>query len=62
MTELKPCPFCGGKAWIDVYSDFEFIRCDHEIGCRVCPDTWEIKKFVPIKKQIEAWNRREGEK
>lgn len=57
--ELKPCPFCGGKAVIQNMGYPHYIYCSscgakvhgHVIGAR------EGKKA-----SIEAWNRRAGEK
>ena len=33
MDELKPCPFCGGKAYLDLYilPKYEYV-----IRCHVC--------------------------
>jgi len=48
MTELKPCPFCGGEAEID---EFPF-----SIFCMSC--FAETKGCQSVKEAIEAWNRR----
>ena len=54
MKELKPCPFCGGKAKMNYYGGqhipFYSISCS-ECGC---------KQANSIHKEavIEAWNRR----
>lgn len=29
MTELKPCPFCGGKGKIS-FKDYRFMGCDYK--------------------------------
>ena len=69
MKELKPCPFCGGKASIrylydDVvywtYDDEPIIRrrfvCEcSEDGCLVSPVT---DSFDTEEEATEAWNRR----
>lgn len=55
--ELKPCPFCGGEAFIEVFSDHEYVACDHKKNCIVEPDTW-LKSDMTIRKQVNAWNRR----
>ena len=57
MTELKPCPFCGGEAVIRYQMGSAYISPLHKKGCFIEPNTW-IKSTAPIKKQIEAWNRR----
>ena len=57
MAELKPCPFCGGKAYIDVLLGKQYVQCFHKKSCLIRPDTWLISENS-IKKQIKAWNRR----
>ena len=47
-TELKPCPFCGGKAVIFKY--FWSVRCE---DCLVETSIFETKEEA-----TEAWNRR----
>lgn len=48
--ELKPCPFCGGKAQcVEFYGMFHVICCDCYIAGRDRPS---------IGGAIEAWNRR----
>ena len=57
MSELKPCPFCGGKAVMETFTTaFEKVpryrvRC---AGCRVSLD-WEWWSAEEAK---DAWNRR----
>ena len=39
MSELKPCPFCGGKVRIEYYevdAPFTFTECGYEIRCKPC--------------------------
>ena len=55
--ELKPCPFCGGEAVIRIFMGKEYISPIHKRGCVIAPDTW-LQANLPIKKQINAWNRR----
>jgi Lar family restriction alleviation protein len=55
MEELKPCPFCGGKAVFDTVSQGAgnprgFVRCEN----RCCEMCWISSKY----EAIEAWNRR----
>ena len=56
MTELKPCPFCGGEAFVHKFTiegtDGFFIS----VMCRVCyAQTGNQTKEAHA---IEAWNRR----
>ena len=71
--ELKPCPFCGGKAEIDStgigYTNGSFSE-NYEIGCKSCNIRFRgtsyfiIKDGTPTisidgyKECIEKWNRR----
>ena len=58
MAELKPCPFCDGKASLKVISDeFHQVSCDNPL-CKVLPQTWS---YDTDEEAIEAWNRRAGE-
>lgn len=54
MEELKPCPFCGGKAYgytVQTKEIFtEYIHCER---CNACSDVYETKQQA-----IEAWNTR----
>ena len=57
MSELKPCPFCGGEAIIRFSLGNEYISPIHKACCIIEPNTWLISS-KPIKVQIKAWNRR----
>ena len=60
MSELKPCPFCGGEAITTTFidpDDFEYMPievndCDAEVTCENerCINGW----YLPP----EAWNNR----
>ena len=58
-NELKPCPFCGGKAELISIKAFEW--CDYEYIARCanpeCDSELRAKHFER-KEAIEAWNRR----
>jgi Lar family restriction alleviation protein len=62
MAELKPCPFCGGKAGLISIKAFEWCdysyiaRCENP-NCEVSPGVKKLEK----KEAIEAWNRRAGD-
>ena len=52
QVELKPCPFCGGKATMYTFSvvkDYH-VSCD---GCGAYSDDYRTPK-----KAAAAWNRR----
>lgn len=61
-NELKPCPFCGGKAILD----------REDIFCRDCRVKLDIYEFIStgeacnyqeaVKCAVDTWNRRDGEK
>ena len=55
MTELKPCPFCGGEVIGErqINPDYNYLVC-FKCGCctKVCKTN---------KEAVEAWNRRTGE-
>lgn len=36
MSELKPCPFCGGKARIDTEYDMDGFGNFHKVECSDC--------------------------
>lgn len=57
MNELKPCPFCGGKATLHEIADGQFyIDCAMQLGfCSVMPSTWT---YNTEEEAVEAWNRR----
>ena len=58
MSEkLKPCPFCGGEAYLEPASDTPSIVICMKCGAR---GKWfEVSKhYCSDEKAIEAWNRR----
>lgn len=58
---IKPCPYCGGRAYIDIVSDMPFVNAHHTKKCKVRPNTWLLAIKFSLKKQIKAWNLREGD-
>ena len=57
-TELKSCPFCGGRAFVkhitEPVGDSYKVYCGNE-DCLVSPEThWLFKRDQAIK----VWNRR----
>lgn len=48
--ELKPCPFCGGKARGFSHCSFNFIKC---MTCKTVSGIYDTYKDA-----VAAWNRR----
>ena len=71
MNELKPCPFCGGKPYLETHHR-AFIKAKTTrvafVRCRECESRTQRFELTDIgrtsyseeanKKAIEAWNRR----
>lgn len=56
-TELKPCPFCGGKAKHRVMDDgYHYVICNGD--CKVMPSTL---RYGSEAEAILVWNTRAGE-
>ena len=63
MTDLKPCPFCGGEASLlrnakrKIYGKDEYIT-----GVVACCNVCEARMFYGSERlAVDAWNRRAGE-
>ena len=67
MDELKPCPFCGGNADLEVYDGrygpFLYAACElcgassKQFRVAKGEDPWEGKA---ARQAASFWNRREG--
>jgi len=57
MEELKPCPFCGGEAYVAILMNNTYVEARHTKKCLIKPNTW-LQSGEPIKRQIRAWNKR----
>lgn len=57
MIELKPCPFCGGKARFLNWKSAWAVECCNDYCC-VLPETeiCDTKEAA-----VEIWNRRVGD-
>ena len=54
MSDLKPCPFCGGEASVKMWCepDTPFL-----VMCESCKSS--VKDYATEAEAIEAWNRRD---
>lgn len=59
MKELKPCPFCGGKAKVGKDTDIFFEA--YCVSCLKCGVSQQYPKYYTEEAAIEAWNSRAGE-
>lgn len=62
MTELKPCPFCGGEAKVcSRYRKGVANRVMYWIECKACgvaQSHHELSGYNSAAKATRAWNRR----
>lgn len=56
MRKLKPCPFCGGEAKLNLLLGNYCVTCKSCMGA-IFPATGMTEEEA-----IEAWNRRAGNK
>lgn len=57
MFELKPCPFCGGKARLFVNGGVRVVCTRCYVSTRVLKDELECVSSA-VELSVEAWNRR----
>lgn len=57
MVDLKPCPFCGGKARLFVNGGVRVICSKCYVGTMILTDNMEYESNA-VETVIEAWNRR----
>ena len=60
MAELKPCPFCGGKARLFVNGGVRVICSKCYAGTKILTDNMGYESNA-VETVVEAWNRRAGE-
>ena len=60
MSELKPCPFCGGKAYLFVDNGIRVLCVQCGASSKVLCDMRTANGVAgnATKSVIEAWNRR----
>ena len=69
MNELKPCPFCGGKATaksskynlLGAYGTAETDRKWSRVFCKSCNIGQPKRHYISKEDAIQAWNRRVNE-
>jgi len=54
VSELKPCPFCGGK--VELENHRAYPDTFYSILCKGC--IFRTEWIAPKERVIEAWNRR----
>lgn len=57
MADLKPCPFCGGKARLFVNGGVRVICSECYVGTMILTDNMEHESNA-VETVIEKWNRR----
>lgn len=57
MFELKPCPFCGGKARLFVNGGVKVICSKCYASTMILTDNMEYESNA-VEMVVEAWNRR----
>ena len=57
QPDLKPCPFCGGEAYVADLRYGQYVTCHHTDECHIRPDSHPFSG-AKIEEQIKAWNRR----
>lgn len=57
--ELKPCPICGGKAFLSHVSIFGDGTCVKCVQCNLQTKFFKIStEYASDEKAADAWNRR----
>jgi Lar family restriction alleviation protein len=59
-TELKPCPFCGGKAFVYEHTCIKNRPTYYTTHCTACGVS-DLKHHKSTDDATEAWNRRVDE-
>lgn len=61
MEELKPCPFCGGRAEITNEDCYGYTSDETLVCCVACNLQLGLGNQYDLEEAIEAWNRRSCE-
>lgn len=57
IDALEPCPFCGGRAYVNNSDHSLYVDCYHTPECSCHPSTW-LYSDKDIYTQIKWWNKR----
>lgn len=57
IQEIKPCPFCGGRADIRYSINRALIECTNR-KCKIRPSTWLHVETDSVDKLVKIWNTR----
>jgi len=57
VQEIKPCPFCGGRADIRYSINRALIECTNS-KCKIQPSTWLHVETDSVDKLVKIWNTR----
>lgn len=57
VQEIKPCPFCGGRADIRYSINRALIECTNR-KCKIQPSTWLHVETDSVDKLVKIWNTR----
>ena len=63
MTELKPCPFCGGKGKVELVDKIDDLDV-YMVECQKCGAAASFGtdgEIITKEETIDAWNRRVGD-
>lgn len=57
IQEIKPCPFCGGRADLRYSINRALIECTNR-KCKIQPSTWLRVDIDSVDKLVKIWNTR----
>ena len=65
MSELKPCPHCGGTAKVAAFYDIKAREWEAAVECQECEAAVWVHEYMDRETAeiyvTEAWNRRVGD-
>lgn len=58
MTDLLPCPFCGGKPYVTQKDPYPYSYVQWGVGCMPCSVSMSDGKMISEEIAVKAWNTR----